>query len=335
MLRTKFLAGLAAVAATTLPCESVAAVAATVEAGAGFTRARLGYVGNVCEAVTVTAPTSRAFLNERLTAKLVRFGSEGALAAALNAGTVDAASMKLPSLIEALDRGCRVRVAAGLHAGCMSVLARDAFAFNRPADLKGQTIGTDRLNGPAMHLFMAVLGKQGLDPHREVGWRGYSADELDSALQAHVVNCVAVSDPIAYELQTAHRVEPFLDTAGGGFSCGEDIATGHHCFLALAGVLVERRPAVAAALTRAYLNGSAAFGGRVESAQLDAIRGPFLAGRGETIGMLASYEWDASTNFVVEELELTARDFQRAGLLRTKTDPMPFAERAFADTKDV
>jgi len=63
----------------------------------------------------ITAPTSLAFLNERLGAERIRFESEDALAAALHAGTIDAASMNLPSLIEGLDRGCRVRVAAGLH----------------------------------------------------------------------------------------------------------------------------------------------------------------------------------------------------------------------------
>jgi NitT/TauT family transport system substrate-binding protein len=332
MRRSSFLAVLAAAATPTLPYKSLAASSRTP---AGSARVRLGYIGNVCEAVTVTAPTSLAFLNERLAAERVRFESEDALAAALHAGTIEAASMNLPSLIGALDGGCQVRVAAGLHTGCMSVLARDAFAFYGPRDLKGQTIGTDRFDGPAMHLLMAILAKQGLDPHRDVKWRGYSSGELDSALQAHVVNCVAVSDPIAYELQTAHRVEPFLDTAGGGFSCGNDIATGHHCFLALAGSLVERRPALAAALTRAYLNSSAAFGGSLDSLQLDGFYGPFRAGRGETLGMLASYEWQASTDFVVEELELTARDFQRAGLLQTTTDPMAFAQRAVADLQDV
>jgi hypothetical protein len=233
MRRSNFSAVLAAAAATTtLPCESVVA---SSSAPARFTRVRLGYIGNVCEAVTVTAPTSLAFLNERLAAERTRFESEEALIVALHAGTIDAASMNLPILIEGLDRGCQVRVAAGLHTGCMSMLARDAFAFYGPRDLKGQTIGTDRFDGPAMHLLMAILAKQGLDPHRDVKWRGYSSGELDSALQAHVVNCVAVSDPIAYELQTAHRAEAYLDSAGGGFSCGNDIATGHHCFLAAVG----------------------------------------------------------------------------------------------------
>jgi hypothetical protein len=50
--------------------------------------------------------------------------------------------------------------------------------------------------------------------------------------------------------------------------------------------------------------------------------------------MLASYDWRASTDFVVEQLELTARDFQRAGLLRAQTDPMALALRAFADLQD-
>jgi NitT/TauT family transport system substrate-binding protein len=332
MLRPNFLAGLAAAAATTLYRECVAS---TLRTRAGFTRVRLGYAGNVCEAVTITAPGGPAFFNESLSAELVPFGSQGALAGALNAGAVDAASMNLPSLIGALDRGCRVRVAAGLHTGCMSVLARDGFGLYRPLDLKGQTVGTDRLGSPPMNLLMAILARQGLDPRREVGWREYSPGGLDSALQGDAVNCVAVSDPIAYELQAAHRAGPFLDTAGGGFSCGADIVSGHHCFLVFADGLVERRPSLAAALTRAYLKGSIAFGSDVKSAQADAIHGHSRGHRRETMGMLSSYTWRASTDFVVEELELTARDFQKAGLLRTKTDPMAFAERAFAPMQDV
>ena len=42
----------------------------------------------------------------------------------------------------------------------------------RARDLKGQTIETDRFNGPAMHLLMTILSKQGLDPHRDVDRTG-------------------------------------------------------------------------------------------------------------------------------------------------------------------
>jgi NitT/TauT family transport system substrate-binding protein len=330
MIRVHFLAGLAAASSVSLRSEAIASDATT----ARVTHVRLGEVGNVCEAVTITAPNSLAFKRRGLAAEVVRFGSERALVAALDAGTIDAASLKLPSLIAALDAGRRVRVAAGLHSGCMSVLTRDIFAFKTVSDLKGQTIGTDRLRGPAMRLLMAIVAKQGLDPHRDVAWREYSGKAFGAALQAHDVNCVAVSDPIGYELQTTERVEPFLDTSSGGFSCGEDVASGHHCFLAIGAGLVERRPALAASLTRAYLEGSAAFGKGVGAAQVDEFGATYAIGRGETIGMLSSYDWNASTDLVVEELELTVRDFLRAGLVKSRTNSMDFAERAFADLAD-
>jgi len=49
------------------------------------------------------------------------------------------------------------------------------------------------------------------------------------------------------------------------------------------------------------------------------------------IGMLSSYDWSASTDAVLEEIELTARDFRRAGLIDAKSDPERLANRAFAD----
>jgi hypothetical protein len=47
--------------------------------------------------------------------------------------------------------------------------------------------------------------------------------------------------------------------------------------------------------------------------------------------MLSSYDWIPSTNIVLEELELTARDFRRAGLLHRSTNPDELAARAFVD----
>jgi hypothetical protein len=47
--------------------------------------------------------------------------------------------------------------------------------------------------------------------------------------------------------------------------------------------------------------------------------------------MLSSYDWSASSDLALEEIELTARDFRRAGLLERSTDPYALASRAFAD----
>lgn len=47
--------------------------------------------------------------------------------------------------------------------------------------------------------------------------------------------------------------------------------------------------------------------------------------------MLSSYNRTTCTDFVLQELELTAHDFRRAGLLKVTTDPEQLAERAFAE----
>jgi NitT/TauT family transport system substrate-binding protein len=295
-------------------------------------RVRLGYVGNTCEAATFAAPHGAVFAHNGLEPRLLRFANDEALAAALGAGTVDAASTNLPALLRPLETGVDLRVAAGLHSGCLRVLARDAATLISLADLKGQRIATDRHAGPAMNLLSAILRRDGIDPERDVAWRVYDAAALDAALDAKEVACVATADPLGYVLLTAHKAEQYLDTANGGFSCGGDIAPGHHCFLVLNGRLVDTRAAVAAALTRAYLETTAAIGRGVGPAALTGVRGGYApADMYATLGMLSSYAWTPSVDIVLEELALTARDFRRAGLLKSSTDTQLLADRAFAD----
>jgi NitT/TauT family transport system substrate-binding protein len=184
-----------------------------------------------------------------------------------------------------------------------------------------------------MNLLSAILHRQGVDTLHDVTWRAYPLDDLEAALDAKAIGCVATADPLGYRILNDHKAEPYLDGAdGAGFSCGGDIVAAHHCFLVLHAGLVSSRPAVAARLTRAYLAATAAIGAGVGPAGVVAVRGGFVAtGLEDTVGMLASYDWRPSTDIVQEELELTARDFRRAGLLRPNTSPAELAERGFAD----
>jgi NitT/TauT family transport system substrate-binding protein len=296
------------------------------------TPVRLGYLVNACEAATFVAPTSPSFRQNHLRPRLVRFADEDALIAALGAGAVDAASMKLAALLRPLEAGHDVRIVAGLHAGCLRVVAPDAASLLSLQDLKGKVVATDRFHGAAMNLLSAILRRQGIDPQGDVAWRVFSPVDLEPQLDSGDVACVAASDPLGYQLLTDKKAEPYLDSAGGGFSCGGDIAPGHHCFLVLPGRLVDRRGALAASIARAYLGATAAIRSGVGPAALAELRGGYAgADPYRTVGMLSSYDWSSSTELVLQEVELTARDFQRAGLLKPKTDPEALAERAFAD----
>jgi NitT/TauT family transport system substrate-binding protein len=328
MVRRRFLQG-------TLTTGGVALVgrrASGATTGGAAHAVRLGFVGTPCEAATFWAPGAAPFHAHGLAARLERFDDDAALAAALDAGTVDAASMRLAALLEPLEAGAHLRVVAGLHAGCLRVVAPESVVLRTLGNLKGATIATDRLHGPSMKLLSALLCRQGLDPQVDVSWRVYEPAALEAALDAKTVDCVASSDPLGYALLADKKAVAFLDTADGGFTCGDGLDRGHHCFLALHGGLVERRPALAASLARAYVEASEQIGRSAGPAALAEVRGGFgdtdLYG---TIEMLSSYEWRPSTDLVLEEIELTARDFRRAGLLKPGTDPERLADRAFAD----
>jgi NitT/TauT family transport system substrate-binding protein len=324
------------------------ALATSVVAGAGATcglpsfageepagSVRLGYLGNPCEAVTFVAPTSRVFRKHNLTARLVPFSSEPALIQALGAGHVDAASLKLAAMLVPLARGSDVRVVAGLHTNCLRVLAPDDVATQLNGTLKGAVIATDRLHGASMNLLWALLRRQRVDAKRDVTWRVFGSRDiaaLEASLADQSVQLVAAADPLAYSLLADHMAEPYANFGENGFSCGDGIGGGHHCFLALSGRLTRRHPTVAASLTRAYLESSAEVGRRVGPAAQTESQNAFVgADLRETIGMLSSYDWRASTDLVLQELELTANDFRRAGLLSASTDPERLAERAYVD----
>lgn len=307
-------------------------VPAGARANASRTPVRLGYVGTPCEAVTFAAPGAEAFRRHGLSATLVACADDASLAAALGAGRVDAASMNLPALLEPLEAGTGIRVVAGLHAGCLRVVAPEDVVLRTFGNLKGASIATDRLNGPSMKLLSALLRRQGVDPQKDVTWHVFDPAALEPALDAKTVDCVAAQDPLGYALLADKKAVAFLNTADGGFTCGDGIGRGHHCFLALHAGLVATRPQVAAALTRAYVDSSTAAGRGVGPFALAEVRGRYLdADMFEAIGMLSSYDWHPSTELVLEEIELTARDFRRAGLLKTATDPERLADRAFAD----
>jgi NitT/TauT family transport system substrate-binding protein len=319
---------------TAAGCIASAGVVGRARAGAATplaTRVRLGYWGSPCEAATFSAPRGTHFTARKLSAELVGFPSQRALIAALDRGTVDAASVNLAAVLEPLERRADVRVTAGLHAGCLRVLARDAIELNSLRDLKGTTVATDELHGPAMSLLSAIMLRAGIDPRTDVTWNVFNPPDLEAALDAKSVAAVATADPLGYGLLSDNKVQPYLDGTDGSFSCGGDIAPGHHCFLVVNGRLVDERPALAAAIVRAYLDTTADIGRGVGPAAVTESTGPLAADIHQTLGMLSSYTWGASTAISLQELEITAHDFRRAGLLAASTDPQALAQRAFAD----
>jgi NitT/TauT family transport system substrate-binding protein len=322
--RRRFLSG--ALATATLPARASASSTMPV---------RLGVAGRPCEGATFLAPESEVFRHGGIDVRIVRYSDERELAVALGAGTIDAATLDLPTLLGPLARGARIRVAAGLHSGCLRVVAPEDFGLRTFGNLKGSAIATDGLHRPSMDLLTALLVREDIDPRKDVSWHVYapsSLEELAAALASNSIDCVAAADPLAYRLIASKSVVPYANTADGGFTCGTGLGGGHHCFLALGDRFVRAHPGLASALTHAYVVTSKALATTPGAAALAGVRGGFLdANLYEAIGILSSYDWSASTDLVLEELELTARDFRRAGLLAAHVDVGALAARAYVE----
>ncbi len=326
--RIGFLHGAAAATAVAIPLRVSASVPLPV---------RLGVAGRPCEAATFLAPESAVFHRAGIDARIVRHSDERALAVALAAGTIDAATLDLPTLLGPLAGGANVRIAAGLHSGCLRVVAPEDVGLRTFGNLKGAAIATDRLHGSSMDLLTALLVREGIDPRRDVSWHVYapsSLDDLTAALASKSIDCVATSDPLGYRLIASKSAVPYANTADGGFSCGTGIGGGHHCFLAFGDRFVRAHPEAASALAKAYVAASKSLATTPGGAALAGVSGGFLdANLYEAIGIMSSYDWSASTDLVLEEIELTARDFRRARLLDARVDAEALAARAYFEVR--
>jgi NitT/TauT family transport system substrate-binding protein len=320
---------LAATATTVAVVARAASAAPTKRA-----KVRIGYRGASCEAATYVAFENGLFAREGLEVELVRL-RDGPLAAhaAIAAGAIDALSAPLYSWLDPIGRGLDARLTAGLHGGCVRLVAATASPIRELGEAKGATIATDRIGGPTMDFFASLLRKREIDPARDVRWRAYEPAEFAAALEHGDAQIVAAGDPAGYALLRDRRAVAITDNLSAGiFYCDRGISHSHNCFLVVRGVIVRDEPRVAAGLTWAWRDATRWVGAHVTEAARIAVRNGYVAtDAATTTGQLASYGWHPSADLALEEIELTARDFKRAGLLDSQTDPEDLAEHIYAD----
>ncbi len=126
---------------------------------------RVGWSGAACEAATFVAYRNGFFARERLDVELVRLGDPQTALHAIDSGAIDALSSPLYSWLRPIQRGADVRLTAGLHGGCVRLVAGTASPIRELADVKGATIATDRIGGPTMNFFESLFRKRDIDPH--------------------------------------------------------------------------------------------------------------------------------------------------------------------------
>jgi NitT/TauT family transport system substrate-binding protein len=94
----------------------------------------------------------------------------------------------VPIHVASIDAGVPIRVLAGLHSGCLELIANDS--VERITDLRGKRVGVYTLDSPPYVLVSLMAAYVGLDPVNDIEWvieehnfaEGFVAGKFDAFL---------------------------------------------------------------------------------------------------------------------------------------------------------
>jgi NitT/TauT family transport system substrate-binding protein len=150
---------------------------------------------------------------------------------ALASGEINVSLHFAAPLVIRLDAGDPITVLGGVHPGCFELFGTDRVRVIR--DLKGKTVATPELGGPA-HLFLSsMLAHVGLDPNKEVTFAEHPAAEGKRLLAEGKVDAYLAFPPDTQELRAkkvGHVVaSSTVDRPWSQYFCC--MATGHREFV--------------------------------------------------------------------------------------------------------
>ena len=282
----------------------------------------------ICTAAAPLAKEQGIFAKHGLDVDFVNFGgATEALLEAIATGKADAGIGMALRWLKPLEQGFDVKITAGLHGGCLRLLADKASGITDIPSLKGKTIAISDQASPAKNFFSLQLAKAGIDPDSGVDWRQYPADLLNLAVQKGEAQALADGDPRTWIWL---KDECFTEVAT---NLSGDYADRTCCVVAVRGSLLRNDRPVAAALTRAILEGGHAVHEN-PAAAAKAFSG--YGGKGsveDLAAMLRNQQHGDSPvgGRLKQQLALYGDELKLLNVLKRSTDTAKFAERIYAD----
>ncbi|WP_407178016.1 ABC transporter substrate-binding protein [Bradyrhizobium sp. STM 3562] len=289
--------------------------------------------GAVCLAALPVAIDYGFFQKQNLDVELVNYsGSTDQLLEAIATGKSDAGLGMALRWLKPLEQGFDVKIAAGLHGGCMRVLTRTDSGVNKLADLKGKVVAVGDLGGPDKNFFSIQLAKLGIDPVKDVDWHVYPGNLVNVAADKCEAKAFLASDPLAYLWLKDPAYKEVASNLDGAY---RDIAC---CIVGLRGSLVRDEPQVARAITQALLD-AAMF--TSQNPQLAAKSFQPYAPKAATLEDLEAmaryhtHHHHPIGEVLKRELKGYADDLKTVSVFKPSTDTTKFAERIYVDVFSV
>ncbi len=284
--------------------------------------------GAICTAPVPVAVRQGFFQKHGLQVELINFaGSTDQLLEAIATGKSDAGVGMALRWIKPLEQGFDVKLTAGIHGGCMRLLATKASGIVDLQGLKGRTVGVSDMASPAKNFFAITLKKLGVDPDDDVRWRQYPAPLLGEALKKGEVQAIADGDPTIWTLRESDHL---LEVSNN--LCGE-YQNRVCCVLGVRGSLIRQNRATAQALTQALLEATEWTANHpADAAAIFSAHAPG-ADVGQLTAMLKSHtdRHHPVGDAFKKEIALYADDLKSVGVINAGTNSDRFATRVFSD----
>jgi len=228
-------------------------------------------------------------------------------------------------VLKPIEQGLDVRLAGGIHKGCLRVQAGTRTNIRTVEDLRGKRIATSNMGSPPFIFTNRVLAAHGFDASRDVKWVVYPADAVELALDNGQIDAVCDSEPIGTMLLESGKVRTIVDEAKDAPYSDE-----YCCVVSLSGRFAAENPSAAAKVTRAMMRGAAWVSVNPTAAAKLAVEKQYL---GSTVNFnsaaISKLTYKPAVASCRQGLVEQARDLKRSGLLDPSTDPVELVNRAW------
>ncbi len=323
MNRKNILPALVAGALLLCGCGKRADTAAPIPGGPS--KVRVGYIGITCEAPIFCAVEKGFFREEGLEPELVKC-EWSQYKDVLALGGFDITHHLVMYFLKPIEQGLDVKFTAGIHRGCLRVQAAVNGSVRTIKDLRGKRIGVPGMGTPPFIFANRVLGANGIDAKKEIGWRVFPAGELGLALEKGEVDAIADSEPIGTLLIAGGKVRNVADQAVDAPYKDE-----YCCAVIVNGKFLADNPKAAAAATRALLKGAKWVEANPAAAARLSVEKKYLASNPELNTVAISHlRYVPSVSGAEKAVKSAAAEMKIAGMLSPSTDVEDLAKRAFA-----
>lgn len=281
----------------------------------------------ICTVGVAVAKEKGHFARHNLDVELVNFGgSTDQLLEAIATAKADAGVGMALRWLKPLEGGFDVKIAAGIHGGCMRLFSAPASGITKIADLKGKAIGVTDLAAPDRNFFSIMLHEAGVDPNKEVEWRVFPGDVLPVALKKGEVQAFCQGDPLGWMARERDGLIEVANNLSGAYA--------HRtcCVLGIRGTLIRQEKPVAAALVQSLLEAQVWVAANPEAAA--AVFAPHAKAPVEQLtAMLKSHTHHDHplAGDLRSQIAAYGEELKRIAVFKQSTDIQKYAARVTAD----